>query len=338
MKSVRILVFLMVAMCRTASSADDSALTAKHGINPKFTGTHTIYGRVLDQEGNPVVGADVEIGWKTFTADLAADVLTGHAQTDENGNWEFMATGFQILVRWPAKTGYDLNVKNPYLESQDHDLEGKTSKENPVVLYMRKKGATTFVLQKHGIMAFSLNAPTNAQFCVDILQGRVWPVGGPLPKRMENCVTDMLISVDGLMMPSNETWRVSFRAADPSFTMIPTNERVYVTPESGYGKEVASDSRELPKTLCFKGRSTGFYGRLELDPHYGRGVFWMYCDIAINPYGERNLEEERELDGCWRVRDRLEKEAKEALRAGRLAPKPDLPALIVEEKAKAEKK
>ena len=140
-----------------------------------------VRGRMLDQYDDPVPHARLKMYWETPS-------LVEHerwVETDEQGNWEWrkrrvLRTGIEEV----QKDGYEFLPSQKGERSEDFATEWiETGKIEPVVLYLRKKGETTFLLHS-GKIVF-LKAPFESktfwhdlvlaeQFDSDPLQLTTW--------------------------------------------------------------------------------------------------------------------------------------------------------------------
>jgi len=81
--------------------------------------------------------------------------------------------------------------------------------------------------------------------------------------------------------------------------------------------------------MYLRSRSPAIYSRVLLKhddlQETNKGIgFRIIFESWANPYGERNLEYDSRLEENWYVKDELRTEAKAAIEAGRLPPKPDI--------------
>jgi len=145
-------------------------------------------------------------------------------------------------------------------------------------------------------------------------------------------------------------YRVTFVAPEGGGVLL-SDKILYEAPAQGYQMEVSalfSDqnrAKRLPFAeqrfwLFIKSNEPTIYSMLDVvfdgtvSPANGI-VPSIRFETVVNPYGERNFEEETELD--YTVRKQLETEARISLRESKRPSKPDLPELIKEAKEKAEK-
>jgi len=108
---------------------------------------------------------------------------------------------------------------------------------------------------------------------------------------------------------------------------------LYEAPQTGYIPQatVIVTNQEQGCYLYLKSRTPAVYSRIFFNHRYNnRGdlSLRLYCKAWVNPYGERSLEYDDSLETSWRVVDELKNEAKAAIRANKLPPKPDIPQRI----------
>lgn len=122
-----------------------------------------------------------------------------------------------------------------------------------------------------------------------------------------------------------------YRATNGTDGIVLCDNFLYAAPEEGYRKEVVLQSpSRRPKYLYLRSRSPAVYSRVLLEhdswrePDTGEN-FRIRYKAWVNPYAERNLEaDERVTKNNWRTGDELTEEAVQAIRSGRLPPKPDI--------------
>jgi hypothetical protein len=124
-----------------------------------------IYGKIVDQNGNPVPGAKVEIGWFTFIWPLGDVSKSEFINTDNLGQWNFSTNATKIRIRNVTKDNYlfdrtELVVNNGF--SGDDLYNNKTSYNNRIIFKMHKMNQPTFVM--HEFMSGSNN-------CLDFIFG-----------------------------------------------------------------------------------------------------------------------------------------------------------------------
>lgn len=311
----------------------------------------TVYGRVLDQNENPVPEAEIEMSWHTVRLGLGwgEDVVKSEwVKTDKEGFFRWsVIMGFSPGVSKLRKSGYEYI---PSMSSYFDPMTGgdlmisSTSRQKPLLLYLRKKGETAFLLKRE-MLRLDIKLGGEVARVADLL---------PPPDQYE---LDMRAA--GKMQGNQQigfgakaeystnepTYRITFIAPEGG-GILATDTILYEAPTGGYQAETTvtfqserhgkqTFFREKPTWLFIKMTDPELYIRLKLDVKLAWGNPVVYFESAINPYGERNLEEETGLD--YDGRKQLEADARIKLRQSKRPAKPDLTKLLKEAKARAEK-
>ena len=249
--------------------------------------------------------------------------------------------GRDLYVRLVEKPGYEFSIQqNPllffaYSGQRQVFIPDETK---PVIVHVRKRGKGTFLLQEK-LVSFACDVKDSG--CV---KGYDVVNRDSVFDREEGTKADPPLTphVEFVAMFDREkaTWKVTFKPGSPGGGICPSQVLTYEAPEAGYAAEYTFEpprERSLWKGcyLYVRSREPTIYSRLELtEVVVGADYAQVIVNVATNPYGDRNLEAEPDLPPELDLR--LEKEAKAALRAKRLPPKPDLPKLIKEAKEQAE--
>jgi hypothetical protein len=104
-----------------------------------------LYGKVIDQYGQPVMGAEVQ-GNVLLNVDFthSRDEIY-HTQTDSQGLFNFKDIHGVALGIWPKKEGYTYDLKLPSRRPENYTLDP----ENPVVFIMWKLKGVEPMLHTH---------------------------------------------------------------------------------------------------------------------------------------------------------------------------------------------
>lgn len=299
----------------------------KHGLN--VPAPIIIYGIVVDQNSAVVPNAEVDISWREPTLDLDLKVRSAKRNTDDQGAFTCaIAKGIMPIVRNVSKHGYEfLFQQNPVvllsMEDQGKALAA-TSREEPIILVMRKKGEATFLLSKDGQLIRASSIETNVA-TLDLLKQK----GEELPSALK--YQDLAVEV--VYDPTDQNWTVTYSATNGTDGLIVLTNLLYEAPQEGYQKQILLNGAPWPKYLYLRSRAPAIYSRLELEHSILKEsktneAFRITYRAWINPYGSRNLEYESELAEQWQLRKQLEREAKAAFRQNRRPSKPDLQGFI----------
>jgi len=292
-----------------------------------------VYGKIVDQNNVAVSNAEVNISWREPTMDLDLKVWSMKCITDNHGTFICaIAKGMKPIVRNISKDGYEfLFQQNPVvllpMEDQGKAL-ASTSRDKPIVLVLRKKGETTFLLHKDGLL-IRASSLENKKISLDILKQKGEDLSAEL--RYQD------IEVEVAYNPTNRKWNITYSATNGTDGILISNNILYEAPMDGYQKQVIFNGSSLPKYLYLRSRAPAIYSRLDFEystwkvSKINEGLRINYKAL-INPYGSRNLEYESGLSEYWKLRKQLEMDSMEKLRQDKRPEKPDLPKLIKDAK------
>ncbi len=183
------------------------------------------YGRLEDQFGNPVAGAEIT-GTTTIISGKAVGANRVSATSDGNGFFQLNAGNGQSLGIMPQKAGYALaTTGTEFNYSHLNESYYVPDPNNPTVIKMWKlQGAESLVsIDQHYKLHYT-DAPMN----FDLLTGKIIPAGG-----------DIKITVtrpSGILSGrSRQDWSVRVEAVDGGLMDSGGQEAVtYAAPEGGY--------------------------------------------------------------------------------------------------------
>lgn len=297
---------------------------------------NVIYGKVTDTEGTPIHGAEVRFYYQQATLLIGKpdpgrfDVVA----SGPDGRWTFkVEKPHRAFVEDVRKPGY-YSYKEGKSESARDLVSKPTTREEPVVVALRKKGETTFLMQREGrqlIRVFSPHSQTNS---MDLLAEKP-------DKAKFKGYTDLeaAVNFDG----TAGKWIVTYSSTNGTDGLVISDDLLYEAPQEGYQKEVVLNGPPWPRYLYVRSRTPEIYSRLDLEHSTWKESetaqgFRISYKAWINPYGLRNLEYDTDLEKEWRLLDQLEDEAKTAFRQNKRPAKPDLEKLVKETKEKDQEK
>jgi len=292
-----------------------------------------IYGKVIDQNKNAVTGAEVKIGWESADF-LMGNPDPGHVSwvtSDAVGAWEFrVEKPHRVFVLDARKLGYG------YVFTQESDInlvECKTTKNNPIIVQLRKQGEMTFLMHHEGARPIRVVSPHCQTNSFDILAEK-------LNKLNAKDYEDIQIALVYDQM--SNAWSITCAATNRTDGIVAETNLLYEAPQEGYQKQIVFNDVAWPRYLYLRSRNPAIYSRIELEYFVWKGgdtnqVLSINYQTWVNPYGERNLEYDADLNQEWRLADRLTEEAKAAHLKGKRPVKPDLPKLVKEAKEKIDK-
>jgi hypothetical protein len=304
-------------------------LAENHEKLQPFTGS----GRVLDQDGDPVSGAEVEVHWAYLDPDqdFKKVILKKWVKADMNGDFTFtLEKAHEPYINNVKSREYEFKRNlSPYftLNPSEEKRMMANSENEPILLYMRKLNSTTFLL-KSGVSHYFKEPNTTLRYTM--IPGLLRPIDPDLSKLKKPEQNDLIFTVN--------------KNGDGSYTMhiqpVPEiggsmqilDDYLYAAPTGGYSQEISLTIRpedgKVTKYLYFTSRKSSVYSRMEMELRVrDEGDLQFHSSTWSNPYGKRNLEWEPELPN--KLRHKLRNEAEEALINGKLVEEPtDLQALI----------
>jgi hypothetical protein len=243
------------------------------------------YGKVIDKDNQAVAGASVHLGLRTASA------LDGTSNVDtissENGNFSLAEGAGSHLHVDVWKVGY-FTVSSRNQVEFDDTTGGGSSKENPVLFFLKKKGeGVDLITSQYGVHSdVQVNVPLD---------------GTPVRLNFLNRETSgdgqiefSNIKPDRLKQQKSNEW--SFRMSIPDGGVVEENDEFpFEAPETGYQTTVAFNFKAgetnwtdvISRSYYIAFGSPRKYGWLHLDTQMYWGTRITY---AINPDGTRNLE------------------------------------------------
>jgi hypothetical protein len=250
------------------------------------------YGKVIDQEGKPVVGAKVNLEVQAnYFDENRSEQKQFPLETDQNGNFTLTgAYGAIVKVLSVEKEGFELTKKVKRGYSYTLPAEFQPDPNNPVVLKTWKQQGKEPLAHSlwHGKVV--CDGTTNR---FDLISGRPSPEGN-----LEIvCVRTPLKSPP----PGNGRFDYKFEITVIGGGIRPAqDEFTYLAPEGDYSKSLTFSQKAddpkwdskipIPKEYYLK-TADGHYGMLFVDWYAAQNSpTHLEWNISINPSGSRNLE------------------------------------------------
>ncbi len=332
------------------------------------------YGKVLDEQGLPVEGAEVMLHLKRYSTSAPPwfeQIIDISLKSDKQGRFSITnEKGRDLFVKEVKRKGYEPSLihhtKISYNYSPEMDAVFVPDPLTPVVFWMRKKGDETFVLtdgltsSKRPNFTFK-QEESGTQKGVDIIQG-LNIQEKDLPKPTFN--GDPLfcdLKAKATFDPKIQTWTMVLTPGGSEGGILFSDRLLYEAPAEGYlssytiqpeafwkafGLTESSGRVEKGKIiqnpgiyLYLRSRIPGLYSRTHITHLVAKKeeIYLGGGSTVINPYGDRNLEQATELPG--EVKGQLANEVRETCRLNPNArpPKPDLQKLTQEAEKKKKK-
>ncbi|PYI91948.1 MAG: hypothetical protein DME97_12205 [Verrucomicrobia bacterium] len=244
------------------------------------------YGKVVDETGQPIPGADVHFQWTDLSAKGTTD---RQARSDAQGLFSLdNVSGKRLIARVNKPGYYASDSRNHFSFEYANPFEEIFQRANihaPVLFYLRKQNPTADVISKSVEMVLPGDGTGTT---VELLSGKISATGQlqvqawkPWPPRP--------------MSPAYK-WKVMF--VIPAGGFIETHEDfAFKAPEAGYQETYEIDMNptlssqwqvSAERSMYFTFGEPRKYGRLSLRTD-GNSRY-IFLDYVFNQSGSRNLE------------------------------------------------
>lgn len=249
------------------------------------------YGRLEDQFGNPVTGAQIAASVRIYNG-VQSTVERFSVTSDANGFFQINHGKGESLAIVPDKAGYVLATKATlfkYSHLESHPYV--SDQNNPTVIKMWKlQGAENLVHVQNEIRVPIDGSPV----ALDLETGKQVQSGG-----------DIVIQVQSTLNPNvvqKYDWQVTIEAVNGGLISSGDDfEQMFQAPESGYDSQfVAKYQKDVrPWSTTFNGifyftsRSGNCYGKLGIEvlsDVVKNGTIPVILNSYANPVSSRNLE------------------------------------------------
>jgi len=275
-------------------------------ISPNDKSPMDTYGKVIDQDGKPVVGAKVR-GWLEFEE---RDIDEEHdVKTDEQGRFQFLGLRGKGLGISPEKAGYGFNTEIRFSANAKRPDKYLPDPQNPLIFRMWKlRGGEpmsyaqvlSFVKSDGNFKHFNLykymNNPTwsdredtTGELMVKVTRGITFTTNGV---QMFPWTATLTITNGGLLAFNDPYPYVAPAEGYQTFVTLegPTNFVENPTNLESWGNG-------LRRGFYFKSKNGQIYGRMVIRMSAGRNYASFDADIYANVTGSHNLE----FDGKHRI-------------------------------------
>jgi hypothetical protein len=273
-------------------SATNSATDSNRAFRQKLTEQMTeqwrapveFYGRVVDENANPVAGASIEFSCNDLSA---SGTSYYHTKSDTNGLFSIGGIQGKILGVKASKEGY-----YSYLPFGDNFLYAGGSEtfvphpNDPVVFHLRKKGqGVELITSDNGIrLKVDVRLPRdNTPVRVDFLQKQSGPAGQ--------------LEISQNKPPWHDATGWSFRMSIPDGGFVENEDTFqFEAPETNYKSTVeyrftkseTNWTTQVSKQFYIVFGQPRKYGWLRIESNLAQET--VFLTYAINPSGSRNLE------------------------------------------------
>ena len=255
------------------------------------------YGKVIDQNMQPVVGATIELDIGYFDGRLTPaffpSVYSVRLISDEDGTFSLVnQKAMGVSTTLIEKEGYKIlndGRRSFDFSHNDNPIPGN-GPENPVLFKAWKSNPHQAIIT--GKISPKL-IPDGRIYTIDFLKDKITAQEGKLGG-------DLHISFfrEGTTRANGTSWNVSIEAVQGG--VMETDDRyTYVAPESGYNNawsyEIHRTKYRLPDKeakFYFHSRNGGTYGSLNIRfvPFNSTDKARLHIEYRVNPNGSRILE------------------------------------------------
>lgn len=241
-----------------------------------------MHGKVIDQYGQPVVGAQVRGSILLNKGVTRSKDDIHYTETDAQGLFSFIGVHGVTMGIWPQKEGYYYDLRLNTLRKENYH----GSHENPDVFVMWKlKGAEHLIRDDkfYGIQ------PDGRVYTIDLIKGTKRE--GAFPDG------DLLVRIQRtseLSPTSKCEWSCSVQVIQGGLieaTTLYLNEAPEGEYQNQYSVSNSDGSQEFNKTFYLKTRSGHAHGwiKIQVIPNYNDIAIFKFQSL-VNPSGSRNLE------------------------------------------------
>lgn len=260
--------------------------------NEKWKTPLRFYGKVVDENNNPVEGAVAHFSW----TDLSP---SGSSQTDVRSGVDGLfslegVTGYNmgvILKKEGYYTSWEKNRRSFQFAEEGDPYSYEPDPANPIIFYLRKKGeAEPLVHLRKGFKIPKDGTPVE----VDLVKGEVVAEGkGHLKVQ---CWTDPQQQDEKGRYKREYHWRCLMSVPNGGIA-AQKGEFDFAAPESGYNPSLEIDmpqeierwTNDVSQKIFIKAVNGQIYARGTFNMIAG-GDHFFRLEMDVNPSGSRNLE------------------------------------------------
>jgi carboxypeptidase family protein len=262
---------------------------ARFSTDPTWEGKVPLnfYGKVVDQNNQPVAGANVHLQWNT----IGVPGGTAYADTSSDTNGLFSLTGqhgknLEVSVKKDGYYSADRGGSYLSFEYANPSDPGYYAPDanNPVLFHLRQKGMNAATLL-HWKRDVALNGQN--QKALDLKTGQTTQGQSP----------SLFIEVlENNSKPGSFAWSARVSVVGGGGLQLATDQFAFLAPTSGYQPSVEVNMTTPKPPNWNAGQGGVFY--VQTPEGYGRytvsmdlGVHWIEAEGFLNPTsGDRNLE------------------------------------------------
>lgn len=243
------------------------------------------YGKVVDENTNPVAGANITFGWSEFPTEDGARKAT--TASDADGLFSLRDQRGPALDVWVSKPGYVSSHNGQWGFIYAHGAtKYMPDSSSPVLFVLHKKGeGTSLITSQNGMKSdvWVRVPPDNRPVTVDLLQKQANANGQLVVRQFKP--------------PFREATNWSFSLSIPGGGLVENQDEFqFEAPESNYQSTLEFDfnksqtnwTTQVTKQFYIAFGEPRKYGWLRVESNLGQET--IFLTYAINPSGSRNLE------------------------------------------------
>jgi hypothetical protein len=287
-----------------------------HSIRKSANRNIDFYGKIIDQNGEPVEGVNLEFEMLGYQDSFLDYLNTGQERiknkftmtTDANGMFAVeQKKGTSLSIERMRKEGYvfpDRGVQNNFVYSnlssgEESSMYHSADKSQPVVYRGWKQGETEPLIKTGVKLTIDPEAGIHEVYYLFSLAGKQSPT--PMPG-WDIKVTGRNDRTLDNRNPQNDYWEVTFTVSEGGGILLTDSPHANLAPETGYQKSLTlkSTDQKSPgdrpvRRAYFRSANGKTFAAFRLDLGFGTiktGAWievWL-ADLRINPNGSRNLE------------------------------------------------
>jgi hypothetical protein len=272
---------------RTGKISKGEAMLAAtiNKISPNDKSPVDTYGKVIDQNGLPVVGAKIR-GYLEFEEmGIKEEHVT---ETDGQGRFQFLGLHAKDLVAVPVKEGYEFDLRQPVYRPKNY----LPDRDNPLVFTMWKLRGPEPMTHADIESSISRDGTTRT---FSLLTGKR-DISGSLAVQLLR--EPLEIAAKDLRKPFN--WSLTLAITNGGLFGYTNQPYPYEAPSEGYQAVITIKYTTntvgwqswFKHDYYYKSQKGQIYGRMTVEVHAGAPTPEAYfkVDTYANPGGSRNLE------------------------------------------------
>jgi hypothetical protein len=199
--------------------------------------TRTVYGRVVDQEGNGVGNADIELHWKSagWLLGEPEEINKVRVESDMKGFWKAtLKRPIDASIRLVQKEGYaSIGIEGGRANNL---IDIPTAEDNPVVAVLRKRGPLTFLIISGCDTVFQTDGTNNVSRPLDLL---AW-TSDFYGSWKFSATTNAELRIDAAFNETGKCWTVTYSVTNGPGGVILSDTMFCEAPADGYAPSVTA--------------------------------------------------------------------------------------------------